>query len=202
MRSDPVAGRPRTISDAHLLRAVAAAIGAVGPAKLTLADVARHAGVSTGALVQRFGSKRELLLAFLRAETLPTGGMRAAYDAAPDPLTGLIDAVLAFAGREQSPEEFANHLAFLHLELADPEFRALLGAYDAALRAELTGYLTGAVAAGQLGRDHVEPLAAAVSALVSGTQIVWAMSRRGTLADALRRDLATLLAPYANGGHP
>jgi len=195
-----MAGRPRTISDERILAAVATAVGEIGPVKLTLADVARAAGVSTGALVQRFGSKRELLLGFLRlgvAESLPARAMRAAYEGAPDPVEGLVRAVLGLVGGDRSPEEFANHLAFLHLELADPEFRALLSRYDAGLRAELSDYLADAVAAGQLAVDDVPALAAAVSSLISGTQIVWAMSRAGSLADALRRDLTTLLAPYA-----
>src|SRR5215207_3464771 len=195
-----MAGRPRTISDERILAAVATAVGEIGPVKLTLADVARAAGVSTGALVQRFGSKRELLLGFLRlgvAESLPARAMRAAYEGAPDPVEGLVRAVLGLVGRDRSPQEFGNHLAFLHLELADPEFRALLSRYDAGLRAELSDYLADAVAAGQLAVDDVPALAAAVSSLISGTQIVWAMSRTGSLADALRRDLTTLLAPYA-----
>lgn len=196
-----MAGRPRTISDGRIMAAVATAVGRVGPSRLTLADVAGEAGVSTGALVQRYGSKRELLLAFLRigvTEARPVRGMRAAYETAPDPVEGLIRAVLSITGEaDLSAAEFANHLAFLHLELADPEFRELLAEYDAGLHAELTTYIADAVGAGRLAVEDPEALAAAVSALLSGTQIVWAMSRRGRLAEAVRRDLNTLLAPYA-----
>ena len=53
-----MAGRPRTHSDDALLDATFRAVGAVGPARLTLADVAREAGVAPATLVQRFGSKR------------------------------------------------------------------------------------------------------------------------------------------------
>ena len=56
-----MAGRPRTHSDDALLDATFRAVGAVGPARLTLADVAREAGVAPATLVQRFGSKRALL---------------------------------------------------------------------------------------------------------------------------------------------
>ena len=55
--------RPRATSDEDLLKAVHAVVTRLGP-NLTLADVAKEAGVSAATLVQRFGSKRGLLLAF------------------------------------------------------------------------------------------------------------------------------------------
>ena len=55
--------RPRTTSDATILAALTRVISRIGPAKLTLADVAAEAGHSRAGLVQRFGSKRGLLLA-------------------------------------------------------------------------------------------------------------------------------------------
>jgi AcrR family transcriptional regulator len=194
-----MAGRPRTITDERILRAVAETVGRVGPTRLTLADVARAAGVSTGLLVQRYGSKRGLLLAFSGHPGGYVEQMRSAYEDAPDPVEGLIRATAP--GGEPGPAEFANHLAYLHLELADDEFRALLREHARGVRAELTRYLTEAVAAGQLRVDDVPALASAVDAVRNGTRINWAMERAGTLAEALRRDLETLLNPYrADGG--
>ncbi|GLW05693.1 TetR family transcriptional regulator [Microtetraspora sp. NBRC 13810] len=195
-----MAGRPRTISEERIMVALAATVGRVGPSRLTLADVAREAGVSTGVLVGRYGSKRDLLLGFVRwglSEQAFARPMRAAFETAADPVEGLIRAVVRSAGPGTEPGEFANHLAFLHLELADEEFRALLGEHDAAVRAELAGYLRAAVTAGRLvpGAD-VEALASAVDSIRNGTQITWAMTRSQPLGDAIRRDLTTLLAPY------
>jgi AcrR family transcriptional regulator len=194
-----VAGRPRTISDERILAAVGAAVGEVGPARLTLAHVARAAGVSTGAVAQRFGSKRSLLLRFAR-----TGGtvplMRAAYAAAVsaggDPVDGLVQAVLASAGPELSPEAFANHLALLHLDLADPEFRDALAGHAGAVRRELVRYLDAAAAQGRLVGADVPALADTVSAVRDGTLIAWATRRDGSLGGTLRRHLEVLLGPY------
>ncbi len=55
--------RPRQNTDLEILYAAFRAIARLGPSKLTLADVAREANVSAASLVQRFGSKRALLLA-------------------------------------------------------------------------------------------------------------------------------------------
>ncbi|MDP9862318.1 MULTISPECIES: TetR family transcriptional regulator [Streptosporangium] len=182
------------------MAAVAAAVGSAGPARLTLADVARAAGVSTGALVQRYGSKRGLLLGFVRWELSRDSSvrpMRAAFESAPDPVEGLIRAVVRSVGHEAEPAEFANNLAFLHLELADEEFRALLGEHIRGVRAELHGYLEAAVASGHLaGTADLGALAAAADSIRNGTQLAWAMDRSGPLAEALRRDLRTLLDPY------
>src|SRR5688500_15706603 len=55
--------RPRQNTDLQILQATFRAIARLGPAKMTLAAVAAEAGVSAASLVQRFGSKRALLLA-------------------------------------------------------------------------------------------------------------------------------------------
>jgi AcrR family transcriptional regulator len=195
-----MAGRPRTISEERIMTALASVVGRVGPSRLTLADVAQEAGVSTGVLAGRYGSKRGLLLGFVRwglSEERFIRPMRAAFESAADPVEGLIRAVVRSAGRDMGPEEFANNLAFLHLELADDEFRALLGEHDAGVRAELVDYLRSAVASGHVaaGAD-TDALAAAVDSIRNGTQITWAMTRSQPLAEALRRDLSTLLEPY------
>ena len=58
--------RPRATSDEDLLAATHRVVSRLGP-NLTLADVAKEAGVSPATLMQRFGSKRGLLLAFAAA---------------------------------------------------------------------------------------------------------------------------------------
>ena len=55
--------RPRTVSDEAILDAVLDLAHRVGPARVTLASAADEAGLSAATLVQRFGTKRDLLLA-------------------------------------------------------------------------------------------------------------------------------------------
>src|SRR5579885_3160850 len=61
-----VMARPRTRTDAEVLAAALRAVAAHGVARLTLADVAREAGLAPSTLAERFGSKRALLLAAAR----------------------------------------------------------------------------------------------------------------------------------------
>ena len=131
-------GRPRLASDAAILAATARAIGRVGPARLTLADVAAEIGLAPATLVQRFGSKRGLLLAFA---ALGPDAVAATFAAArretDSPLAALVAALTALTRDVDTPEALANHLAFLQVDLSDPEFRHHALAQAAVMREEI-----------------------------------------------------------------
>ena len=65
--------RPRILSDEQVLAAVARVLLRLGP-RFTLADAGAEAGLSPATLLQRFGSKRGLLLAFARAAAADAEG--------------------------------------------------------------------------------------------------------------------------------
>ena len=190
-------GRPRTHSDDELLDAAVRAIGAVGPHRLTLAAVAREAGVAPATLVQRFGSKRALLLALGRRAA---GRAAAAFPpAGHDPLAALADGLVALGEPVADPEAFANHLAFLHLDLGDSELRAHAVRHADAVRRAIRGLLDAAVAAGRLEPCDTRSLAAAVYAIRQGALLDWALDRKGTPAARVRRRLDELLQPRYRG---
>src|ERR1700747_596828 len=58
--------RPRETSDEQILAATGRVMQRRSPAQLTLADIAREAGVAPATLIQRFGTKRGLLLTLCR----------------------------------------------------------------------------------------------------------------------------------------
>ena len=58
--------RRRKAENADVFAAMVRVMMRVGPAELTLGAIAAEAGITAGALVQRFGSKRELMLAHAR----------------------------------------------------------------------------------------------------------------------------------------
>jgi AcrR family transcriptional regulator len=182
--------RPRTVADDAVLDAAARLIGRVGPARLTLAHVAEEAGLSPATLVQRFGSKRGLLLAVARR--------RVDFGAAgATPIGALLAGLVALAAPVRTPEALANNLAFLHLDLADAEFHAEAVAHFTALREHVEALLRDAVRAGELERVEVARLAETVVTAYNGALITWAVLREGTLEDWLRRQVEAVLAPYA-----
>lgn len=189
--------RPRTISDDVILRATMDAMGRHGPLELTLAHVAEAVGITPAALIKRFGSKRELLLAVSRAGTADTAAAFAHQRAAaPSPLAALIDATLSLARATRSPEEAAHHLAFLHTDVTDPDFRAPMLEIT---RAMLDGYaalIREAIAARELAGCDPRALARVLYAIVGGSMIAWAVVRQGTAEAWVRADVEAALAPY------
>ena len=188
--------RPKTIDDDAVLDAAARVIGRAGPAGLTLAAVGEEAGLSAATLVQRFSSKRGLLLA-VAGRGAKTGGvsLRAAAERRRSPLRGLVEGLVDMSTFVSSPETMANQLAFLQVDLADPEFHALARGHAVAVRREIEALLEAAVAAGELTPTDTRKLAQAVQTTYNGALITWAIHRRGRVDTWMRRELETLLAP-------
>src|SRR5262249_418625 len=93
------------------------------------------------------------------------------------------------------PEALANSLAFLQIDLTDPDFHQLMLEHS---RATLAGYralLDEAVAAGELIRCDTGRLARVIGALAGGALLPLAGHREGPVTDWLRSDFETLLKP-------
>jgi AcrR family transcriptional regulator len=188
--------RPRTVSDDQIFAATARAMTRLGPARLTLADVGKDVGLSAAALVQRFGSKRGLLLAFV--STAPGFvdecfvRVRAAH---ASPLAALMAAALESASHVKSPDELANSVAFLQMDLSDPDFRRPALANSKQILAGYGALIRDAIEAGELVECDPARLARAIHAVVGGSLINWAIHRDGPLTTTVRRDLETLIDP-------
>jgi AcrR family transcriptional regulator len=185
--------RPRATSDEDLLAATHRVVSRLGP-NLTLADVAKEAGVSPATLLQRFGSKRGLLLAFAAAGSADVSSeftaMRAQHRS---PLAALHALARCIAAMADTPEMLSNSLAFLQMDLFDPDFHRHALAHSRGMRAGIKALLDDAVDAGELLRTDTDTLARAVQAMMGGSLLQWAVDREGNAADRLGEDLETLL---------
>jgi AcrR family transcriptional regulator len=192
--------RPRETSDAEILAAVARVMKWRSPVELTLADVAKEAGVVPATLIQRFGTKRELLLANCKAWTADLAGQFAAARAKyGSPLKTLIELLVESSGFAATPKSMANFLAYLQIDLSDPEFRAVLLAQFVTTREETKKLLDDAVAAAELKACDTAELARLAQEVNGGAMLDWAVYRKGPLAAWIRRSLEVLLAPYRSG---
>ncbi|MGW3346080.1 TetR/AcrR family transcriptional regulator [Nonomuraea rubra] len=192
-------GRPRTTSDEAILGATARAIGRHGPQRLTLAAVAQEAGLSPATLVQRFGSKRGLLLAFAAHATRTAAEpFERARQEHASPLAALRAALVHLAEGVSTPEELSGSLGFLQLDLTDPDFRAHAAEHARRTRDEIAALLADAVAAGELEAEAAT-LAGAVQVAYNGALILWALTGDGPLPDAMREALGQTLRPYLAG---
>ena len=188
--------RPRTISDEALLDAVLGLAHRVGPARVTFAAAAAETGLSAATLVQRFGTKRELLLAAdRRGIDLWVGALD--RSTAASPVARVVEGLVLAVDPDATPEQMANSVAMLQLDLAEPDFHAetLRGAL--AVRARVAQNLAAALDAGEVrpGTD-VTALATLVEMTYHGAMIGWAIHREGTLADWMRDQIEAVLAPH------
>jgi AcrR family transcriptional regulator len=196
-------GRPRTVADEEVLAAAAAAIGAIGPAAVTLAEIGSQVGLAPATLIQRFGSKRGVLLAVARhsVTTLPALIQRAAD--APAPAAALVDCFADLAGGITTSAQYANHLAFLLLDLGDPDFQQVSRDYAYALEVSIGDVLDASRAAGELRADTDQThLPRAVHAAYNGALVTWGMTADGTPAQQVRDQLTALLTPHLQSRRP
>lgn len=192
--------RPRQNTDIEILQAAFRAIARLGPAKLTLADVAREADVTAASLIQRFGSKRALLLA--AAADVAGGhvyifsGLRSTHRSPLAALLGLADCMSVMGA---TPDEVAHSLAFLQIDLTDPDFLVHTRSSALGFRAGIASLIRDAKAAGELGPCDTNRLARAVHATLNGSILDWTIHREGPMAAWIRRDLKTVLDRYRSG---
>jgi AcrR family transcriptional regulator len=189
--------RTKAISDEAVLAEVLRLVQRIGPERFTLAAAGEQTGLSASTLVQRFGSKRELLLAADRwAVERWVGGM----DEVPEDgsaLDRLIAGVLHSVDADTTAEEMANSVSLLQIGLADDEFHA--STLDGAVRlhAKIVGRLREAESEGELRQGiDLDALAELIEVTYHGAMIHWAIHRDGPLVPSLKEKFERLLLPY------
>jgi AcrR family transcriptional regulator len=173
-----------------------------GPAELTLREIAREAGVTAGALVQRFGSKRAMVLAHAR-HAAATGdvGLTVPSPRTSSPLETLRSVTAMYAQLADSPRAAVRNLAYLLNDLTDPALRRHLLRLSRAARVWYEELLTDAVAARELRADaDVRALARLIEVTLRGSFLNWTLYREGSAADWLREDLDEMLRPHLMRG--
>jgi AcrR family transcriptional regulator len=190
--------RPRKVSDDQLFAATHAVMTRVGPRELTLAAIAKEAGVTAAVLVQRFGSKRALLLALWAKYSDGAGEFIAALAKRnASPLAALRAYADCMAGMAASPAALARNLAYLQIDMTDPDFRRHLVKQARATRAGLRRLVEAALEVHEL-TPSVKParLARTIETVLSGSLITWGFYREGTAAKWMRADMEAVLAPW------
>ena len=190
--------RPRKVTDDDLFNAAYKVMQRVGPGELTLGQIAEEAGVTAGLLVQRFGSKRDLLLKLSEQFAGGTGEMFAQLRAAHrSPLAVIRAYAVCMAGMADTPAALIRNLSYLQIDLTDPEFRAHLARNARATRQELQHLIRDAVHAGELAASvNPRQLARTIEAIIAGSMLSWAYYQEGAASKWIRDDLAAILKPY------
>src|SRR5215470_3962075 len=163
--------RRRKAENADVFAALVRVMLRRGPADLTLREIAAEAGVTAGALVQRFGSKRALLLVHARyAAASGDVGVPVARPRSASPLAALRSVTAVHAQLAASPRAALRNLAYLHNDLADPVLRRHLLRSSRAARGHYEKLVGDAVAAGELRADtNAQALARSIEVTLGGS---------------------------------
>src|ERR1039458_4596294 len=106
--------RKRSIEDVDLLAAARRELSRVGAANITVEGVAREAGLAKATVLQRFGSKRGLMVALARQSTdVLREKFASVVRAEGSPLLKLVDLLAHRSEPIERPNELANQLSFL-----------------------------------------------------------------------------------------
>lgn len=187
--------RPRLVSDEAILAATRQVLAELGPVKLTLAAVGSRVGLAPPTLMQRFGSKRGLLLASAaRSSELVLRAAENAEDRNMSPLAALRDFALSAVAHIKHREQLGHGFGF---DVADPEFRKHAVAYSAAIVDSCARLYQSAVEAGELRADtDVPALSRHTLVCFTGTLQVWSVNGWGSLPNFLTAQLNLMLTPY------
>jgi len=188
--------RTRGVSNEDLLAATARVIDRAGPITFTLAEVAKEAGVTAPLLIQRFDTKRGLLLAL--AESAPASVEAAFAKARADHKRALdaLHAALVALSQPTTPRAIANGLAFLQIDVTDAAFRTRALKWFDALRVGVRALIEDAVKSKELKKVDADELARAIEVAYNGSILSWALRQDGSCEAALKRDIDALIEPH------
>lgn len=178
--------RTKTIPDEVLLAAGLEIVHRDGPGALTFSTLSATIGLASSTIVQRFGSKAELLRATLLHawDRLDDHTARAARAASPDP-AGVTDLLVTLSGQYEA-NDYADQLMVLREDLRDPVLRSRGEAWIASLVDSIEERLVEAPG-GSAGLGEL------VVAQWQGTLTVWGFTRPGPLPAYVRRSVDDLV---------
>jgi AcrR family transcriptional regulator len=173
--------RPRTISDEQLLDAALTIVRDTGPDSLSFGALAARVDLAGSTLVQRFGTKPNLLRSALHlAWDRLDAATATAIDRAGSGTKGVTQLLVSLSGQYRA-DDFADQLLILREDLRDPALRARGQAWIAVLTAAIDERVPTRV--GHLVMTHWQ-----------GTLTMWAFERRRSIAAEVRRSLNELFA--------
>jgi len=101
------------------------------------------------------------------------------------------------ANLAESAAALSRNLAYLQIDLADPEFRAHLATQARATRRGFQTLLESAISAGELSRStDAARLARTIEVAINGSLLTWAFYHDGASARWMRDNVDAVLAPH------
>lgn len=186
--------RRKILTDDEVLDAALPVIFRKGPADFTLSDVAAVVGLAPATLVQRFGSRRDLIVSAVARDNIK---FFRALDGAPRDRSAeaVIDLFWGMTPGYSDDDVLASHLLWLRQDISDPALTALARERFAALRTAVAERLPPLPI-------PAETAARLIEAQWQGALGQWGLHRRGPLPDYVAESLAAWFELVMNPREP
>lgn len=170
--------RKKKKDDAVILKIILEVIIKVGATRFTLEDLSKKTGLSPGTLLQRFGSKRNILH---QAMELAHHDLKENLDKEPaihlSPKKEIIRIYLALASSFDHPRDVAGGLDILKLDIIEKKLNALARNYFTIRRAKIESLLLLAQEKKEIAANiKVSEMTGHLEALWQGYIILWALT--------------------------
>lgn len=179
----------KSIDDGTVLEKALLVISKHGPDNFTLSDISKSVGLSPATLLQRFGSKQQLLI---RAAKQANIKLKIDLEA----LTGkqlhwdeeLIQFLIQMPEGFGSREDIANSLSVLKLDMLDPELHPIARELFDSIRNRIQELLLQGLACAELNPCvDIKTILWELDALRHGFVIQWTLSGKGTLEEWIKK---------------
>ena len=179
----------KSIDDLSVLEKALLVISERGPEAFTLADIGKAVGLAPATLMQRFGSKQQLLILAakqayvkLKKDLEELKMKKLSWD---QELIHLLSAMPEGFGSRQ---DIANSLGVLKLDMVDPELHPIARHLFESLRERLQDLLQAGQCVGQLDASiDVDTITWELDALRHGLVIQWCLSGKNSLQKWLEK---------------
>ena len=193
-------GRPRLFRDEDIFLATAQVLARVGHEHMTLAAIASEVGCSAPALVQRFGSKNELLRQFMEwSNARVKERFEDAQGRHRSPLATLRSRLTVpsdqWVDDVADPGGYANVLAFYLVAWNHPSLGPIVEERRVILEHGFQDLLVQARAVGELGECDEKVLAEMLLTVFAGVALQWIRRSDGVLEERMGRYFDVLVDP-------
>jgi AcrR family transcriptional regulator len=194
-------GRPRSFEDDAIFAATARVIARVGHDGLTLAAIAEEVGCSAPALVQRFGSKRALVRAYIEWSI---DNIQQRWDKVSAPELSPVEAIKARfqMPRDERPDEatapegFPSTVYFHLVAWEDEALRPLVNERRQNAENQLCRMLELATQAGEISGCDEAQLASTMFTVFQGAALQSLVMPGAHIEERLGELVEALIAPY------
>ena len=179
------------LDDEAVLEKALLVISDRGPDTFTLVDIGKAVGLAPATLLQRFGSKQQLLIqAAKHANTKLKKDLEQLKSQQMPWTKELIELLAGLPEGFGSRQDIANSLGMLKLDMVDPELHPIARQLFRQLRKRIKELLAKAQRQGELESSvDIEAMTWELDALRHGLVIQWTLSGKGSLQQWLQKGI-------------